>query len=129
MSLENMEVVRRLVELWNERDVDAIAELWEPDGALYAWPESGPWHGRDAVMGEIRSLLENVGAQEVTVECIVAHADWVVVRQLWYVPAHRGGITGDVPSSTAVRLRDGKLVECRFYQEHADACKAAGLTK
>lgn len=129
MSQENMELARRQVELWNARDFRGLEEMCAPDVVLYGWaewPESGPWIGRDAAIAQIRRMFENFGEQQVTVESITADGEWVVMRHVWHIRADQSGVAGDLPGSTALRVREGKFVESHWCREHSDALKVAG---
>ena len=65
MSQENVEVVRRLMDLMRGRASERIADFWEPDGDYYPvrkFPESRPCHGTDEIrsfMAEYESAWEN----------------------------------------------------------------------
>jgi ketosteroid isomerase-like protein len=130
VSQENLAVVRRAYDQANERGlVAALADVYDEDAVLHAidgWPESGPWRGRDAIIDQWRRIEEDFAEQESLIEAIVAHEDWVLVRNLWRVRS-RSGIPGEFRNSIAFRMRDGKVVEARFYWDHADALKAVGL--
>jgi ketosteroid isomerase-like protein len=130
MAEQNIGIVRRYFELVNDRDLDALAALYDPDAVLYAprgWPEPGPWRGREAIMQQLRRLLADFGEQTLTIEEIAAHGDWVLTRHVWSVRGDRSGIETEFRNSAAFRLRAGKLIEARYYWEHADALSAAGL--
>ena len=58
MAQENVELVRRLTEAYNHRDLDAMLDEWAPDGML-DWSnarsfDAGVYRGRD----EIRAFIE-----------------------------------------------------------------------
>jgi ketosteroid isomerase-like protein len=132
MSQENVEIVRHFIGLWNAGDLDGFADLWDSNAvfrAVEGWPEPGPWCGRDAIMGQWRRMREDFGEQTVVIEKITAHTDWVLVRQTWRARGDRSGIETELSNSAALRLRGGKVVEIRFYWDHAEALKAVGLAE
>jgi ketosteroid isomerase-like protein len=64
MSKENVEVVQAAVNTWNAGATEAFRELLDPEVTLRnseAWPEPGPFVGREAVMrnfAEARDLWD-----------------------------------------------------------------------
>jgi ketosteroid isomerase-like protein len=62
MSQENVEIVRAHFAAWNEGDMDAVRELYDPDVVVRTvedWPEPGPQGDRtdglpDAVGHQVR---------------------------------------------------------------------------
>jgi limonene-1,2-epoxide hydrolase len=130
MAPANVEIVRRFVKLANDRDLDAMAALCDRDAVLYApdgWPEPGPWRGLEAFMGQIAHLQADSAEHALSIDEIAAHEDWVLAKHVWYVRGKRSGIETQFHSSGAYRLHAGKIIEVRYYREHADALKAVGL--
>jgi ketosteroid isomerase-like protein len=126
----NLEIVRRFYELWNARELDALASLFDPQAVAYTaegWPEPGPWHGRAAITGELRTLQEDFSELTILLEQIDAHQDWVLTRHHTLARGDRSGVEGEFRNSVAFRLRAGKIVEARFFWDHADALRATGL--
>jgi ketosteroid isomerase-like protein len=130
MSEEHLQVVRRFYELWNARDFDAMAPLLAPHAVVYTpdgWPEPGPFHGRDAIMREVRTVQEDFGVLTILLEQIAAREDWVLTRHHTHGRGDRSGLEAEFRNSVAFRLRAGKIIEARFYWDHADALRALGL--
>src|SRR6476469_5464891 len=132
MTESNVEIIRRAMQRVTEQGVEAaVAELYAEEAVMYGvegWPEAGPWHGRSAILDEWRRIGEDFEQQEMLVEEVVARADWVVTRTRWRVRS-RSGFPGEVASSLAARMRDGKVVEARFFWDFEDALTAAGIAK
>jgi ketosteroid isomerase-like protein len=129
-SHENIEVVKRFYRLWEAADFDPMAELFDPQVAAYApegWPEPGPWHGREAVLRQVRAVRREFGDQRFVIEEIAAHGDWVATRHRTFARGNRSGLEAEFRNSVAFRLGAGKIVEARFYWDHAQALQAAGL--
>ena len=130
MSDENVEVVRRGLAAWNAGQMDAIAEMHDPDAILRVpseWPEAGPFVGREAVMRQWTRLREtwDADAVEPTTDYLDA-GDRVVVRWRWWGQAHDGAdwtleITG------VYTVRDGRFFHMEFFFDHDEALKAAGM--
>jgi ketosteroid isomerase-like protein len=132
VSQRNLETIRRYVRLANDRDLDALGALCDRDAVLYApdgWPEPGPWHGREAFVDQLRRLQADFSEHTLVVEEITAHEDWVLTTHVWRTRGERSGIDTEFRNSAAFRLRDGKIVEARYFWDHSDALRAAGLLK
>src|SRR5690349_1292912 len=131
MSQENVEVVRRALQLANARDLEsAVAALYDDDAVLHGpdgWPEPGPWRGRSAILGQLRRMFDEFGHAHLVIDAIQEHGEWVIARQAWQVRASRSGVPGEFRMSQAIRFRAAKAVEVRYYWDHGDALRAAGL--
>jgi ketosteroid isomerase-like protein len=131
MSQENIELVRRAYDLWNQSGPAAVAErCWAEDAIYREWTgatEPRVYKSRGAALARMRSLVELVGALEVSLDEILETEDGRVVAFVQIA----GETTRESPytQSFAVvhRLRDGLIVEADYYLERADALNAAGL--
>ena len=66
MSEENVEIVRRLVDAWNRRDLEALVDLGDPEVSFVNSPtavEPGTRRGMDEVAAAIRQQWEVLDAQ------------------------------------------------------------------
>jgi ketosteroid isomerase-like protein len=129
MSQENVEVVRAVVEAWNEGDMDAVREMHDPDVIVRTvedWPEPGPYVGREAVMRFAEQLRETWDADttEVTSDFIDA-ADRVVVRSIWRGVGH--GPQSNMELTDVATVRKGRIRGHEFFWDHNEALEAAGL--
>jgi ketosteroid isomerase-like protein len=130
MSQENLEMVRRGFAAWNSGDMDALRELYDPDvilRSLEGWPESGPFMGREAVMGWYEQLREAWEADAVEPIDITDAGDRVIVRTVW-----RGA--GQGPDSrmeftNVYTVRKGRIVYQEQFWDHAEALEAVGLSE
>jgi uncharacterized protein len=130
MSQENVEVVRRVIEAWNRRDLDVALQDLHPDAEV-DWSESlGVQRGVYRGIGEIRrfweewlDLFEEI---DVRPEAFIDAGEHVVVPNRTYMRG-RDGIEVDAGSTSVWSLRDGKIVWHRLYQEKEAALEAVGL--
>ena len=131
MSQENVEVVREYVSAWNAGDMEAVRELYDPDAVMEAardWPEPGPFVGRDAVMQQLRQA--RAAFESDTVEFLsdlVAAGDQVVARVGWRGSGR--GPQSDMEWTNVCTIRDGRLINVRYFWDHAEALEAAGLSE
>jgi uncharacterized protein len=129
MSQENVEVVRRVYEAWNVRDLTALGDLFDPGVVMHhveGWPEPGPSVGREAVLGEIEHLRGAwKGDRWEPVMDFIDAADRVVVRDVWRGTGR--GPNADLEFSRVFTLREGKIIDIDVFWDHAEALEAAGL--
>jgi ketosteroid isomerase-like protein len=132
MSSSNVELVRKLFEVYNERsfaeNVDLIDPemVWDmsrvelPDGSSYTGP------------GEFRDFVENweegFASEHMEAQEIVDAGDRVIV-----MVHHRGrgrisGIEVDQHFAMVWTLRDGRAVRMALYPTREEALEAAGLS-
>ena len=131
MSRENVEIIRAAYDAWNAGDTDAVRDLHHPKViARYgaAWPEPGPFVGRDAVVRQIEELRQTWDASQAdaTTDFIDA-GDRVIAEFVW-----RG--TGRGPAfrlegAAVYTMRDGMIFEIEYFGNLAEALEAVGLSE
>ena len=130
MSEQNLETSRRINDLWNAGDMDALRDLYHDDVVMRhpdGWPESGPSVGRDAVFRQFERLRQDWRSDRLEVLERRAAGDCVVVRQRWRAQGRHSGVTSEMTISAVSRHREGKIVTLAFYWDHAEALAAAGI--
>jgi len=131
MSQENVELVRRWIEAYNRRDMEALNRLDDPDfefRSIFVGIESlfrGP-EGLDAYFKALddaydRFLLVpsdfiDAGAAVL----MVASVDW---------RGKESGAQGDTPIVAAFWLRAGKVFREETFTDRAEALEAVGLSE
>jgi ketosteroid isomerase-like protein len=132
MSEENVEVVRRSTELWNAEDIEGLRELFHPDAVLHVpegFPEKGPFSGVDQVINQYRRLGENFSQHHLESTDTEASGEYVIVRYCWTVRGDHSGIGAELRYTGIFRLRTEKIIEVRYYWDHAAALESAGLSE
>lgn len=130
MSEQNLEISRRINDLWNAGDMDAMRDLVHTDAVMHhpeGWPEPGPSVGRDAVFRQLELLREGWRRDWLETLDRRAAGDCVVVQQRWRAQGDHSGATSEMTLSSVARYRDGKVAELAFYWDHAEALAAAGV--
>jgi steroid delta-isomerase-like uncharacterized protein len=114
---ENKALVRRCVELWDERDAAAAGELYAPN-YIYHGPGGREIRGWEGIKGLWAAFLAAFPDLRARIDDIVAGDDMVVMR--WTIRGtHRGEFQGIAPTNKQVTCRaiemlcavDGMLVE------------------
>jgi ketosteroid isomerase-like protein len=130
VSEQNLEVSRRINDLWNAGDMEGIRELVHDDAVMHhpeGWPEPGPSVGRDAVFRQFDLLRQAWRSDRLETLDRRAAGDCVVVQQRWLAQGDHSGATSEMLLSSVARYRDGMVVEITFYWDHAEALAAAGV--
>jgi ketosteroid isomerase-like protein len=130
MSQENVEVVLKAFEAWNTADMDALAALYDPDMVVQApeaWPEPGPFVGRDVIIRQFKQVRETLDDQELILGDILDVGDRVLVTAAW-----RGIGRGPelaMEWTLLYTLRQGKVVRLEYFWDRAEALEAVGLSE
>jgi ketosteroid isomerase-like protein len=131
MSQANVEIVLAAADAWNDGDMDAFRELFDPDAILRPaknWPEPGPYRSLEAVMGFFERMREAFDADTVELSGDIAHdGDRVVARWIWRGRGH--GPDSNMESTMLYTFRNGKAREVEIFWDHDEALEAAGLSK
>jgi ketosteroid isomerase-like protein len=130
MSQENVEVVRRAIEAFNRRDLDAAVRDSHPDVEV-DWSrsrgvEAGIYGGREATRRFWSTFYGSFDRIVVTPEEFIEHGDHVIVRdrtRMW----GREGIEVEARNVAVVTVRDGLIRHWRLCRDISEALKAVGL--
>jgi ketosteroid isomerase-like protein len=135
MSLDNVEIIRRLFDGFNRRDANAVADLWTADGEW--WPayigggllEGAVFRGHEG-MAEFIELQaetwESVVAEPVTVRDL---GDKVLVEVHLSVVGRASGIPVERVTWNVFEIRDGKAAAGRVYISKDEALEAVGMAQ
>ena len=131
VSDENVQVVRNLMTAFNLRDLDDLLDLMDPEVEFFA-PQTAlsverhaSYHGHDG----IRQYFEDVGTVwsrlHVIPQQFRSNASHVVALGTIVGERDEGHVDDDV--AWAWKLRDGKIVWGRVYQDPGEALADAGI--
>jgi ketosteroid isomerase-like protein len=132
MSQENVELVRRVYELWNRGDLDAAVEMLDQHVVWNAYahlPDSRPRHGVHEVQQWASEFAQAWGEIQAHIERLEEVGDDLVLALVRMTGRGRGsgaavesGVDGHVWT-----VRDRKVAAVRMYQGTEDAFEAVGL--
>ena len=132
MSQENVEIVRRVYELWNRGDFDAAVGMLDQHVVWTAYvhlPDSRTRHGVREVQQWADEFTEAWGDIQVHIERLEEVGDDSVLALVHMTGRGRGsgaavesGVDGHVWT-----VRDRKVAAVRMYQGVEDALEAVGL--
>ena len=137
MSQENVEIVRRLLDMFAKRDHEAVFAFYDPE---IEWDATemrdagiddlaGVYRGHEGVRTYWRRWLQAWSDLEFEVQDVLDAGDEVVAlirnQRQW---GRRSGIATEMPPYGLVfTIRGGKVVRWRNYADQQSALEAAGL--
>jgi ketosteroid isomerase-like protein len=131
MSQQNVELVRKLLEVYNERTFVENTDLIDPD---VVWdmsrvqlPDADSYTGRSEFRSFVEAWEEGFASEHMEAKEIVDAGDRVVV-----MVHHRGrgkssGIEVNQTFAMVWTFRAGRVVRMEMYPTRADALEAAGV--
>jgi ketosteroid isomerase-like protein len=136
MSQENVEIVRKVVDVWNQAGWRGVADngLLHPQVEYHddkRWPEARSTSGATALVerfDEILEVLGNEGRADVE-EVLDPGEDHVAAIVRFSGEARASGIQHDYRWGFVFRIRDGQVDYLRAYLEPELALEAAGLSE
>jgi ketosteroid isomerase-like protein len=113
MSETNKALARRwFEEVWNQKKVATIDELYHPDGQSKGLPDpDSVIRGPEAFKQVHRNLLSSFPDQHMSLEELVAEGDWVAVRWTASLGHSPAGKALNMNGSSFVRFQQGKIIE------------------
>ena len=134
MSQENVEIVKRVIDAFNQRDVDAIFECVNPDIAWFpAMPVTlggGALRGREGIEAYVREVCDAWEEYRVVGQdfCDLGDDQALVLSRVEGRGAGSGGAV-DSAMGQIFDFRDGKISRVRTYLDHAETLRAAGRSE
>jgi ketosteroid isomerase-like protein len=134
MSQENVELVKRVYALWNQGDIDAATEMFDPEVAWHGYthlPDYGRRDGVDAVRAWVTDFAEAWGEIRVSIERLEEVGDDAVLALVRM--SGRGRDSGAAVASGVDghlwTIRAEKVVVVRMLQGSQEALEAVGLSE
>ena len=127
----NVEIVRRLLEAWNQGDVAATLDQFDDDCEVAfrpQVPEPGPFHGRVELGAWMEGFRAAWISSRVQLVDVAAEQDdqLVAMLRLTGVGAE-SGIPIELDWANLFEFRDGKIVRWRDFDDLSEALEAARL--
>ena len=136
MSEENVEIVRRVIDAWNRRDIEDLLVLGDPEGEYVNPPsavEPGTRRGRDEIAAVMRAQWELLTDGRWEIDRIYDRGEEVIAlgRISRRMPGSDARLEGH--SLVSYKIRSGKIVRIEVLafgrdEVHA-ALEAAGLSE
>ena len=132
MSQENVELVRRVFDAFNRRDIAAFLELLDPDVEwvpILAVLEGRVYRGHEEVRQWIKDLATDWEFFEVDYEELRDFGDRVLVSGHWHARGRASGVEVENPGTYLYEIKGGKVVSMRTFTDYAEALEAVGLSE
>jgi ketosteroid isomerase-like protein len=131
MSQENIDVVRRMIELANARDVEGIAAMMSPDVECFPGEkdqlETKRFRGREAFVEYVERWLEAFDQYTIEVTEYVDLGECAVAVARLAARGRESGAEVRDEEAWLCCFRDGQIVEYRECGTKVQALEAAGL--
>jgi ketosteroid isomerase-like protein len=131
MTDENVEVVKRIEDAWNDGDLSGFLDFFDEYVVMVPvpnHPEPEPVHGREGVLEFSERWLAPWDTYRFETENIVASGDAVVWTMRQHGTQNSTGLTMDTSMSAVFAFRQGKIVQVRWFWDKAEALEVVGLT-
>jgi ketosteroid isomerase-like protein len=133
VSEQNIELLRRTVEAFKARDIDALTALFDPQAELHSvitTPGGAVYHGHNGLRRYLRDL-EDAWEGEFHVEP-QAYFDLGEHTLGFFVVRGRGRVSGAevaMSNTLVTRWRDGLQVYAKFYLDREEALRDLGVSE
>jgi ketosteroid isomerase-like protein len=132
MSRENIEAIKRGVEAYNRRDVDAFLEIHDPDVEWHPalqpmlGGEATVYRGHEGVREAIRDLDEAFAEHQIVIADIRDLGDQVVAIGHAHGRGKESGAETETPIGYLFDFRNGKVTRVVAFLDPNEALEAAG---
>jgi ketosteroid isomerase-like protein len=131
MSQENVEVVRRAIGFWIERDFSQIPELLDPEVVIDLSRNvfnPAVYRGYDGVKRYVEAVDEIWDKFEAQLEEVIDAGDAVVTATRISGVGRGSGVQAEMQLFQVVTVRDGRVLHITGgYRDRNEALEAAGL--
>jgi ketosteroid isomerase-like protein len=131
MSQQNLDLVRRLFAVYNDRSFAENADLIDPDivwdVSRVTLPEAASYAGRSELLGFAEDWAEGFVSQRVEVEDMVDAGDRVVVKVHHRGQGQSSGIEIAQRFAMVWTIADGRAKRMDMYPTFEDALEDLGL--
>jgi ketosteroid isomerase-like protein len=132
MSIESVEIVRRLYEAWQRDGYGVVPELMDPDiefvNPAYA-VEPGTRHGYDGFAAAARSLASVYSDYRVVAAQFYDAGDRVAVRATVTTRSVARSVPIEAERGYVFDIRAGKVIRFAWFSDPTEALEAVELTE
>jgi ketosteroid isomerase-like protein len=128
MSQENVEVVRRVIDAFNRRDVATLQSLAAPRLEFSAGLiGTSNYHGTEGIARFIREVDTAWSALQVTLDEVKDMGEMVLTKGRFIGRGRSTGAPVERHAFYVYRVERGKIAELKTYFSEGDALEAVGL--
>ena len=135
MSQENVEALKRALDAYNRRDIEALVEGADPEiewhSAILAGlgGEATVYRGHEGIRKVLRDLFEALGETHIEYTEIRDLGDRVVGIGSTRNRGRGSGAETESPHASVVDFKNGKATRVRSYLDPGEALEAAGFSE
>jgi ketosteroid isomerase-like protein len=133
MSQENVEIVKRWVDAFNRRDLDALMETVIPDfaflPAMADTIDGNSFQRREGMQAYFADVDRAWEELRLIYDEYRDLGDRVLALGRMEGRGRGSGAAVETPQGAVADFRDGKLSSARSYLDHGEALRAAGLSE
>ncbi len=130
MSQKNVERHRRFAEAFNERDVERMVTLCDPQIELHSAVTVSVYHGHEGVRRWLGDLEDAFGDEvRLEAEAYFDLGEHTITCHLLHGRGRHSGAAVAEPFAHVHRWRDGLTVRFKAYAHQEDAFKDLGVSK
>ena len=124
----NIQVLRRMYEAWDALDLDTLFGLLDPEvewvNPDYA-VEPGTRRGHDGFATALNNLATSFDEYSHVLGEVIDFGDLMLWHTIFRARGRDSGAQVDIPEQHLWTLRDGKILELRWFHDPAEAERAA----
>jgi ketosteroid isomerase-like protein len=124
MPHANVEIVRRLIQAWNQRDLEAALQDMHPECEVRGVEVRETLRGHDGLAAGFRDWFEAFEEFTIEPEDFVEHGNRVLVPMRQRARGKGSGLEIEQRFYQLFTLRDGMVFHFEEYSEEADALEA-----
>jgi ketosteroid isomerase-like protein len=130
MAADHVEAVRAIYEQWAEGDFETSQASLDPHVVFIldpGFPDSGVYHGAQALAGYVRGFLEPWEHLTIEAEELVSAGDTVLASVRQRGAGMASGITTELRYFTLWSFRADRVIRIESFRDRSEALQAAGL--
>src|SRR5947207_5909479 len=132
MSQENVEIVRRWIELWNRSDLATFATVHDPNVVVVppeGWPDGEISRGREAWARQVIRLKDSWGADRIVPDQLHDTGSNVIMHNRWTTTGKDSGIDFEAQFWVVLTFSTGGILRIEFFLDRTRALEDVGLSE
>jgi ketosteroid isomerase-like protein len=130
VSRENVEVVRRAIEVFNRDGPEAVTAFFDPEIEWHDLPEQPDarvHHGHEGFLAAYEQFAGGFEDYQVLLEEIIDHGSQVITYTRTVGRGRGSGATFEQRQAGVFTLRNGSIARAKWFGTRGEALKAVGL--